>query len=220
MLSKKIAKILLENKAVKLSFNPPFTYVSGIKGPIYTDNRVLISFVNARDAIVKALVKTIKNSDLMPDYIAGTATAGIPWASFVAYKLGLPMIYVRPEPKTHGAGKQIEGILETGKRVLVLEDLVTTGGSSLKTVNVIKNEGKCECDTVLCIFTYGLEKAKTAFGEAGIKLISLTNLDDLLKVAAKEGHISKEDVKKILEYKKDPENWAIKMGLVNREPTP
>ncbi|MBI5152278.1 orotate phosphoribosyltransferase [Candidatus Peregrinibacteria bacterium] len=213
MSSRKIAKILLENKAVKLSFNPPFTYVSGISSPIYTDNRVLVSFVKARDAIVKVLVKTIKKNGLAPDYIAGTATAGIPWASFVAYKLGLPMIYVRPEPKTHGVGKQIEGFLEEKKRVLVLEDLVTTGGSSLKTVNVIKNEGKCECDTVLCIFTYGLEKAKTAFLTAGIKLIALTNLDDLLKVAKSSGYISPDDLKKILEYKKDPENWASKMGL-------
>lgn len=213
MSSKKIAKILLENKAVKLSFNPPFTYTSGIKGPIYTDNRVLISFPNAREIIVKALIKAIKNIGVNFDYIAGTATAGIPWASFVAQKLNLPMIYIRPEPKGHGAGKQIEGKLEENKRVLVVEDLVTTGGSSLKSVNVVKNEGKCACDTVLAIFTYGLEKSKNAFEAAGVRLIALTNFDDLLKVAKKEGRISQDDLKKILEYKKDPENWAGKMGL-------
>ncbi len=215
-----IAKILLENKAVKLSFNPPFTYVSGIKGPIYTDNRVLISFAKARDAIVEALVEAVQANKLEFDYVAGTATAGIPWASFVAYKLGLPMIYVRPKPKEHGTGKQIEGFLEAGKKVLVLEDLVTTGGSSLKTVEVVKNEGKCECDTVLCIFTYGLEKSKKAFSEAGVGLFALTNLDELLKTAVAEKYISSEDEVKILEYKADPENWAGKMGLINKKSVP
>jgi len=215
-----IAKILLENKAVKLSFNPPFTYVSGIKGPIYTDNRVLISFAKARDAIVEALVEAVQANKLEFDYVAGTATAGIPWASFVAYKLGLPMIYVRPKPKEHGTGKQIEGFLEAGKKVLVLEDLVTTGGSSLKTVEVVKNEGKCECDTVLCIFTYGLEKSKKAFSEAGVGLFALTNLDELLKTAVAEKYISSEDEAKILEYKADPENWAGKMGLINKKSVP
>jgi len=215
-----IAKILLENKAVKLSFNPPFTYVSGIKGPIYTDNRVLISFAKARDAIVEALVEAVQANKLEFDYVAGTATAGIPWASFVAYKLGLPMIYVRPKPKEHGTGKQIEGFLEAGKKVLVLEDLVTTGGSSLKTVEVVKNEGKCECDMVLCIFTYGLEKSKKAFSEAGVGLFALTNLDELLKTAVAEKYISSEDEVKILEYKADPENWAGKMGLINKKSVP
>jgi len=209
-----IAKILLENKAVKLSFNPPFTYVSGIKGPIYTDNRVLISFVEARNAIVEALTAAIKENKLKFDYVAGTATAGIPWASFVAYKLGAPMVYIRPKPKDHGTGKQIEGFLEENKRVLVIEDLVTTGGSSLKTVDIIKNEGKCKCDAVLCIFTYGLEKSKNAFAEAGIKLFSLTDLDELLDVAIDGKYISADDKAKILEYKSDPENWAAKMGLL------
>jgi orotate phosphoribosyltransferase len=213
MASTEIAKILLENKAVKLSFNPPFTYTSGMKGPIYTDNRVLVSFVGARDTIVDGFLAAIKENNLEFDYVAGTATAGIPWAAFVAQKLGVPMIYIRPEPKGHGTGKQIEGFLEAGKRVLVVEDLVTTGGSSLKSVNVVKNEGKCICDSVLAIFTYGLGKSVKAFGEAGVKLFALTDLDELLKAAVASSFISADDEAKILEYKADPENWAKKMGL-------
>jgi len=213
MASTEIAKILLENKAVKLSFNPPFTYTSGMKGPIYTDNRVLVSFVGARDTIVDGFLAAIKENNLEFDYVAGTATAGIPWAAFVAQKLGVPMIYIRPEPKGHGTGKQIEGFLEAGKRVLVVEDLVTTGGSSLKSVNVVKNEGKCICDSVLAIFTYGLGKSVKAFSEAGIKLFALTDLDELLKAAVASSFISADDEAKILEYKADPENWASKMGL-------
>jgi len=166
MIARKVAEILLNAKAVKLNVKEPFTYTSGLISPIYTDNRVLISYVEERDTIVDGFIDLIKERGLKPDYIAGTATAGIPWAAFVAEKMKLPMVYVRNKPKGHGAGKQIEGMLTKGKSVLIIEDLVSTGGSALNSVNAIRNEGKGIVHEVFAIFSYGMDKAETAFREA------------------------------------------------------
>lgn len=213
MTSKKIAEILLDKQAVKLSFNPPFTYTSGMKGPIYCDNRLLISYPDERKFITDAFCNLVEEKGLKPDFIAGTATAGIPWAAFVADKLHLPMVYIRPEKKEHGAGKQIEGALPEGKNVLVVEDLITTGGSSISSVNAIRSEGKCVCNHVLAIFTYGFDKSKKAFDDANCKYFALSDFGVLLEVALERNYIDKEAYEKIQEYRLDPPSWASKMGL-------
>lgn len=200
-----IAQILLQTKAVKISLNPPFTWVSGIKSPIYCDNRILISFPGKRETIVKAFCELVK--PLKPDCIAGTATAGIPWASFVAYELNLPMVYVRPEPKMHGAGKQIEGWLPEGQKVVLVEDLISTGGSSIKVANVLKEQGKVQVQAVLAIVTYELAASKKAFDTAKIPISTLTTFTTLINEVKKQGYLKDEDVKAVLEFREDPEQW-------------
>lgn len=207
MIAENIAKILIESDAVRLSPQDPFTYTSGLKGPIYTDNRVLISFVEERKMIVDAFIDLVKERGLKPDYLAGTATAGIPWAAFMAERMGLPMVYVRSKPKGHGAGKQIEGNLPEGKSVLIIEDLVTTGGSAINSVEAIRNEGKGIVHEVFAIFSYGLEKAENAFRENSTALTTLTNLDVLLDVALEMGKVSEEDKAKVMKFKTDPVGW-------------
>jgi orotate phosphoribosyltransferase len=207
MIAENIAKILITSDAVRLSPQDPFTYTSGLKGPIYTDNRVLISFVEERKAIVDAFIDLVKERGLKPDYLAGTATAGIPWAAFMAERMGLPMVYVRSKPKGHGAGKQIEGNLPEGKSVLIIEDLVTTGGSAINSVEAIRNEGKGIVHEVFAIFSYGLEKAENAFRESSTALTTLTNLDVLLDVALEMGKVSEEDKAKVMKFKTDPVGW-------------
>lgn len=213
MSAKQIAEILLDKKAVKLSFDPPFTYTSGMKAPIYTDNRVLISYPEERKIIVNTFCEIVDERKLKVDCVAGTATAGIPWAAFVADKLMLPMIYIRPQKKEHGGGKQIEGVLPEGSNVLVVEDLITTGGSSIASVKSVREEGKSNCDNVLAIFTYGFQKSKDAFSEAGCGYTALCDFDTLLEVALERGYVTKDEYAKILEYKKDPPSWAEKMGF-------
>lgn len=213
MNSRDFAGLLLDSGAVKLSFNPPFTYTSGMKAPIYTDNRLLIGHPEAYKKVVSGFVDLARGHDLKFDWLAGTATAGIPWAAFLAYSLGLPMVYVRSQAKGHGAGKQVEGFLASGKRVLVVEDLVTTGGSSLNTVSVLQREGESDVVGVAAIFTYGFDSTYEAFEKAGIRLFTLTDFDVLLAVARETGRISSEDFEKILDYKKDPAGWAARMGM-------
>jgi orotate phosphoribosyltransferase len=212
--SREFAAMLLDAKAVKISFNPPFTYASGIRAPIYTDNRVLISYVKERTMIVDGMVALAQELGFGAEVVyAGTATAGIPWASFVADRLQAPMIYIRPKPKDHGTGKQIEGSFVAGSTGVIVEDLVTTGGSSLATAEVLRREGSGTVTHMFAIFTYGFEKMYKAFEEAGVALHTLTDFPTLLDVARERGDITEEQYAKILEYKEDPENWATKMGL-------
>lgn len=208
MLANQVAEILLKVNAVKLNVKEPFQYTSGLKGPIYTDNRVLISYVEERSVVVDGLVQMAEEKGLKPDYIAGTSTAGIPWAAFVAEKMQLPMIYVRSEPKGHGAGKQIEGYLPEGKSILVIEDLITTGGSALKTVEALRGEGKGIVHDVFAIFTYGTEKAENGFREASVAASTLTNVSVLLDVAVKNGNVSDEEAAEVREYFKNPQEWG------------
>jgi len=207
MIAEKIAEILLECDAVKLNVKNPFTYTSGLKGPIYTDNRVLISYPEERKIIVDAFLNMIKERGLKPDYLAGTATAGIPWASFLAQESGLPMVYVRPKPKEHGAGKQVEGMLKKSQNVLVIEDLVTTGGSAINTVKVLRNEGECMVHDVFAIFSYGLMKSEEAFRAESVALTTLTDIEVLLGVALKRGDITEEEADKVRKFRTDPEGW-------------
>ncbi len=208
MLAPQVAEILLKVNAVKLNVKEPFQYTSGLKGPIYTDNRVLISYVDERSVVVDGLVKMAEEKGLKPDYIAGTSTAGIPWAAFVAEIMGLPMVYVRSEPKGHGAGKQIEGYLPEGKSILVIEDLITTGGSALKTVEALRGEGKGIVHDVFAIFTYGTEKAENGFREASVAASTLTNVSVLLDVAVKGGNVTEEEAQQVREYFKNPQEWG------------
>lgn len=208
MLASQVAEILLNRNAVKLNVKEPFTYTSGLISPIYTDNRLLISYPEDRKVIVDGFIKLIEERGLNPEYLAGTATAGIPWAAFVAERMELPMIYVRNKPKGHGAGKQIEGYLPEGKSVLIIEDLVSTGGSSLNSVNAIRNEGKGIVHEVFAIFSYGMQKAEDAFREASVALTTLTNIDVLTKVALEKGSISEDDASEVKRFISDPPNWA------------
>lgn len=209
-----IAKHLLDIEAVRISMDPPFTWTSGIKSPIYCDNRMMISFPEKRNDIVKGFVELIKERGHEPDVVAGTATAGIPWAAFVAHEMNIPMAYIRPEPKGHGAGKQIEGVIKPGQKVVIIEDLISTGGSSVKSANAVKNEGQAEVLDVLAIVTYGMEKAKKNFEEAGFNHSTLTDFAHLIEQASSMGAITEEQKSMVLEFAADPATWGEKMGLV------
>lgn len=211
-LADRVAGALLKIGAVKLSPKKPFTWVSGIKSPIYCDNRMLISHVEERNLVVEAFVEIIKkqNSDL--DYVAGTATAAIPWAAFVAQKMEKPMIYIRPEKKEHGAGRQIEGDLTPHSVVLLLEDLISTGGSSLKALAVIEEEGKSCCENIFAIVTYGMKKSQEAFAEAHKKLTTLTDFAHIFEMAINLKLISADERELLQEFIADPPAWGGKNG--------
>lgn len=206
--AEQIAKILLSIGAVKVSMNPPFSWTSGIKSPVYCDNRKLISYPKERKQIIEGFVELVKNMPEMPEYIGGTATAAIPWAAFLAYELNLPMIYIRPEKKEHGAGRQVEGDLPVGKRVLIVEDLISTGGSSIAAAAAVQNECKGVVTNVIAIVTYELDEAKKKFADAGLQLTTLTNFSQIMASALEKGTINKDEWSRILEFRKDPRTWA------------
>lgn len=206
---KAIAEKLLQINAIKLSIDKPFTWASGWKSPIYCDNRKSLSFPFVRDFIKSEMCNVIFQSFEKAEMIAGVATAGIPWGAMAADQLKLPYIYVRPKPKEHGLGNQIEGFYEAGKRVVVVEDLVSTGKSSLQVVDVLKNAG-LEVEGMVSIFNYGFEQAKKAFEEYGIPLKSLTDYDSLIDLAISQKSISENDQKELLIWRSDPANWSVK----------
>jgi len=203
---KVIAEKLLQINAIKLSVHEPFTWASGWKSPIYCDNRKALSFPFVRDFIKSEMCNVIFQDFENADMIAGVATAGIPWGAMSADQLKLPYIYVRPKPKEHGLGNQIEGYYETGKRVVVVEDLVSTGKSSLQVVDVLKNAG-LEVEGMVSIFNYGFENAKNAFREYNLTLKSLTDYDSLIALAIEKNSISEDDQKTLLNWRQDPSNW-------------
>ena len=203
---KEIAEKLLQIKAIKLNFHNPFTWASGWKSPIYCDNRKILSFPFIRDFIKSEMCNVIFQTFDKADMIAGVATAGIPWGAMVADQLKLPFIYVRPKPKEHGLGNQIEGFYEAGKRVVVVEDLVSTGKSSLQVVDVLKNAG-LEVEGMVSIFNYGFEEAKNAFEKYQLILKSLTDYDSLISLAIEHGSICKSDQETLLNWRNDPANW-------------
>ena len=211
--NREITKNLITRKAVKVSIDPPFTWVSGIKSPVYCDNRKMIAFPEERKAVTDAFVKLIEEKGLKPDVIGGTATAAIPWAAFLAYEMNLPMIYIRPEKKEHGAGKQIEGHLEPGQNVLIVEDLISTGGSSVKAVEAVREEGKCTVEDVFAIVTWEIPKAVGRFQEAEVRLTTLTNYTNIITLAAEEGYLPPEQLDAVLEFKENPAEWGGKMGF-------
>ncbi|SOC31706.1 orotate phosphoribosyltransferase [Brochothrix thermosphacta] len=205
-IAKQTAKHLLEIEAVFLKPEEPFTWASGIKSPIYCDNRMTLGFPNVRRAIAKGLAAEIKANYPDVDVIAGTATAGIPHAAFIAEELDLPMIYVRSEPKKHGKGKQIEGPLAPGKKVVMIEDLISTAGSCLKAAKAVEEAGS-EVIAIAAIFTYELAAAQRNLEAANIPLLTLTNYSTLLEVAAEDGYVKEAELETLRKWNKDPENW-------------
>ncbi|MEK7523425.1 MAG: orotate phosphoribosyltransferase [Patescibacteria group bacterium] len=211
--AQEIAKILLDIGAVKVSMDPPFTWTSGIKSPVYCDNRKLISHPKERQAVVKAFADLVREKKLDPEYIGGTATAAIPWAAFLAYELNLPMVYIRPEKKEHGAGRQVEGDLPPGKRVLIVEDLISTGGSSVNAAKAVQQECQGVVTDVLAIVTYELDEAQQKFQESGLHISTLTNFSNIIGLALERGNITQEQWGKILEFRKNPRSWFSVFGL-------
>ncbi|MDF2378904.1 MAG: orotate phosphoribosyltransferase [Candidatus Gracilibacteria bacterium] len=205
MNSSSIAQGLLETQAVKISVDPPFTWASGIKSPIYCDNRKLIAFPAIRETIVREMITLIR--PMNPEVIAGTATAGIPWAAFVAHEMKLPMVYVRPKPKDHGAGKQIEGHLEPGKKIVLVEDLISTGGSSIKAADALRNEGQGTVEDIIAIVTYEMLKATDAMSEAEINLTALTNFTEILTEVKDKGYLQEDQVSLVQQFAQDPSTW-------------
>jgi len=202
----KVAEFLLQIKAVKLQPNNPFTWASGIKSPIYCDNRVTLSYPNIRTFIRQEYAQTILDSFGKPDVIAGVATGGIAQGALVAQELGLPFIYVRSSAKKHGMGNQIEGHFEEGQKVVVIEDLISTGGSSLKAVEALR-EANLEVKGLIAIFTYGFDIAENNFAEAKCPYRTLTNYNILLEHAKETNLISEEEATSLLEWKADPQSW-------------
>lgn len=202
----KVAEFLLQIKAVKLQPNNPFTWASGIKSPIYCDNRVTLSYPNIRTFIRQGYAETVLDSFGKPDVIAGVATGGIAQGALVAQELGLPFIYIRSEAKKHGMGNQIEGYFEEGQKVVVIEDLISTGGSSLKAVEALR-EAKLEVKGLVAIFTYGFKVAEENFENAKCPYRTLTNYDILLDHAQSTNLISEEEAASLLEWKVDPQSW-------------
>lgn len=213
MFEEAVAKILLKVKAVTLSPKKPYTYASGIKSPIYCDNRMLLSYPDERSKIVDYFIEIIKTNKIKADIIAGTATAGIPWAAWIADKLHKPMVYVRSSQKEHGKGNQIEGKVEQGKRVLLVEDLISTGGSSLEAVQALRNAGVV-VEQCVAIFTYELIKAQQRFQEAHCKLITLSNFSKLVDVAVQTKYVTQQQREVVLAWNKDPQNWAQQQGII------
>jgi len=205
---KAIAEKLLQINAIKLSIHKPFTWASGWKSPIYCDNRKILSFPFIRDVIKSEMCNIIFQSFEKAEMIAGVATAGIPWGAMAADQLKLPYIYVRPKPKEHGLGNQIEGFFEPGERVVVIEDLISTGKSSLQVVDVLKNAG-LQVEGMVSIFNYGFDMAKNAFEKYGLCLKSLTDYDSLIALAVSQHLISEEDQKTLLNWRRDPANWNV-----------
>ncbi|WP_025951031.1 orotate phosphoribosyltransferase [Geobacillus thermocatenulatus] len=202
-----IAAKLLEIGAVALQPNEPFTWSSGLKSPIYCDNRLTLAYPDVRRTIADGLAELIRTQFPEADLIAGTATAGIPHAAWVSERLGLPMCYVRSQAKAHGKGKQIEGKAEPGQRVVVIEDLISTGGSSLAAVRALKEAG-CDVLGVAAIFTYGLEKAKQAFAKENLPAYTLTDYNTLIETAVRLGAVSEHDLATLRKWRENPEEWG------------
>jgi orotate phosphoribosyltransferase len=204
----RIAEFLLSIGAVRLSPSEPFTWTSGIKSPIYCDNRMIYSHPAARSVVVDALTARVKNLHVPPDVIAGTATAAIGWAALVADRLDLPFVYVRSKAKEHGAKKRIEGDLRPEKHVVVIEDLISTGGSSVSTVQALREEGKAIVTDVMAIFTYEFLTSREAGLEANVSMHALSNISQLARVAVEQNRISPEEAQMVLEFVKNPEQWS------------
>ena len=206
-----IAEDLLRIGAVFLRPEDPFTWASGIKSPIYCDNRLTLTAPDVRTDVEESLAETIKERFPDAEVLMGTATAGIAHAAITAHLMGLPMGYVRSGAKDHGRGNQIEGRLEPGQKVVVVEDLISTGGSCIDTVKVLRNAG-VEVLGVISIMTYGMKKGIDRMAEAGIEWVSLTNFDEVIAAAADNGYIAADDISRLKAFRDDPsdESWIRK----------
>ncbi|WP_066066616.1 orotate phosphoribosyltransferase [Neobacillus soli] len=202
-----IAEKLLEINAVALKPQDPFTWTSGLRSPIYCDNRLTLSYPTVRREIAQGLKKLILENFPETAILAGTATAGIPHAAWVSELMDLPMCYVRSKAKGHGKGNQIEGRVSIGQKVVVVEDLISTGGSVITAVQALREAG-CEILGVVSIFTYGLEKGRQLLQEEDIKSFSLTDYASLIEVAIEKGYVSEENQESLLLWSKDPSKWS------------
>ncbi len=207
-MKKEIAKGLLSIQAVFLRPDEPFTWASGIKSPIYCDNRLTLTAPEVRTKVEEGLMAVIKEHYPECEVIMGTSTAGIAHAAIVGHMMGLPMGYVRSSAKDHGRTNKIEGKLEAGQKVVVIEDLISTGGSVLDTVEALREVG-AEVLGVASIFTYGMQKGLDRMAAADVKNVSLSDLDNLVEVAAEEGYIKAEDVERLIKFRNNPadESW-------------
>lgn len=208
IMEKLIAKDLLSIKAVFFRPEEPFTWASGIKSPVYCDNRLTLTVPKVRDDVENALAETIKKNYPEAEVLMGTSTAGIAHAAITAHILGMPMGYVRSGAKDHGRQNRIEGKLEKGEKVVVVEDLISTGGSVIEVVDALREAG-AEVLGIVSIFTYGMEKGIKRLEEAKVKNISLTNFDCIAQCAAEEGYIKPEDVERLIKFRNNPsdESW-------------
>ncbi|HAS35878.1 MAG TPA: orotate phosphoribosyltransferase [Flavobacteriales bacterium] len=202
----RVSEFLLQIKAVQLSPEKPFTWASGILSPIYCDNRRILSFPKIRTHIRQEMVACVQENYGRPDLIAGVATGGIAIGVMVAQELGLPFVYVRPKPKEHGMGNQIEGVIESGQSVIVIEDLISSGKSSLQAVAALRAQG-CMVKGMISIMTYGLPEADENFKKEKCHLVSLTNYDLLTQQAVESGYISADQMDVLTEWRTDPKNW-------------
>ena len=207
-MEKLIAKDLLKIKAVFFRPDEPFTWASGIKSPVYCDNRLILTAPEVRNDVEEGLAKLVKEHYPDVEVLMGTSTAGIAHAAIVGHLMDLPMGYVRSGAKDHGRQNQIEGRIEKGQKVVVVEDLISTGGSCIEVVNVLREAG-AEVLGIVSIFTYGMQKGLTRLAEADVKNVSLTNFDVIAEVAAEDGYIEKDDVKRLIAFRNNPsdESW-------------
>ena len=204
----RIAEFLLSIGAVKLSPATPFTWTSGIKSPIYCDNRMIYSHPDARNVVVNALRDRVKTLHVPPDVIAGTATAAIGWAALVADRMQLPLVYIRAKAKEHGAKKRIEGDLKPEKHVVLIEDLLSTGGSAISSVEAIREEGKGIITDVVAIFTYEMLSSLEGAQSARVQLHPLSTITTLVEVALGQGRITDREAELVHAFVKDPQGWS------------
>jgi len=205
-IKKQFAAKLLEVKAIKLQPNDPFTWASGWKSPIYTDNRKTLGFASVRSFVKLELCHLIQQEFPEAEAVAGVATGAIAQGALVADELQLPYCYVRPKPKDHGMGNQVEGELKKGAKVVVVEDLISTGGSSLKAVEALRQYG-VEVVGMVASFTYGFPVAEEAFRQAGVRLVTLSDYAAVLEQAAETGYIKPEEIEVLTEWRKSPNTW-------------
>lgn len=201
-----VASRLLQIGAIKLNYKQPFTWSSGWKSPIYCDNRLALSYPEIRSYIKENLARVIQLHFPKAEYIAGVATAGIPQGALVSDQLGLPFVYVRPKPKEHGMGNLIEGKVEKGARVVLVEDLISTGGSSLKAAQAVQEAG-CKVIGMVAIFTYGFETSEKNFSDADIPLVCLSDFAHLLEQAVKQKYLDETELIYVKSWRLDPSNW-------------
>lgn len=207
--AKKTAELLLTIKAIKLNPDEPFTWASGWKSPIYCDNRITLSYVMIRNYLREHLSKVILDKHGQPDVVAGVATGAIAIGVLVAQELGVPFIYVRPEPKKHGRKNQIEGFLDKGQNVVVVEDLISTGKSSLNAVKALQEEG-ARVKGMVAIFNYGFDLAESNFSKAQVELTTLSDYEHLLEQALETNFIDNKQLKTLQTWREDPGNWKVK----------
>jgi orotate phosphoribosyltransferase len=204
-----VAEKLLQINAIKLSVSKPFTWASGWKSPIYCDNRKILSFPDIRDFVKSGICNLVSKKFENTYMLAGVATAGIAWGALAADQLKLPFIYVRPKPKEHGLGNQVEGFYEKGRNVVIIEDLISTGKSSLQVAEILRTEG-LNVIGMVSIFNYGFDVAIDAFAEAQIDCVSLTDYDTAINMAIEKKYVSKEDQNTLLNWRSDPSKWGVK----------